>query len=358
MLLAYLEAYKTPEPFIVWYESLLKQQAAYKQRTLNIPDLEIEPPQPAATNPAKSAVRNSGKEPITQFGDYSVEITSIGHSTDYVSGYKISYKGKVVRRFSSVDILRIDIGHLDNDKWPNDHIEMGKDITGNGVPNLVLNFSTGGAHCCYSYDVFELGPKLKRIGSFDVADAFDSRFEKQGDDSNLVFVTRDYTFRYWNASFTGSPAPDVKLRYCNGKYRLAADLMRKPPPPEAELDKLADQVRQETFATPPPLLWDTMLDLIYSGNEKEAYRFLDKAWPPLPRKSGPTPPGYVKLTLPASGPNIRKKQNFVREFRRQLAISPYWQEISAMNRKQKYNCAEVEPNHERALTYIVHGEYN
>ncbi len=55
-------------------------------------------------------------------------------------------------------------------------------------------------------------------------------------------------------------------------------------------------------------LWATMLDLIYSGHAKEAYQFLDQAWPPS--RAG--------------------KETFVSEFRAQLARSPYQAAIASL----------------------------
>ena len=45
-----------------------------------------------------------------------------------------------------------------------------------------------------------------------------------------------------------------------------------------------------------------MLDLIYTGHDEEAWKFLDDAWPP----------------------KVHGKDAFARDFRAQLAKSPYW----------------------------------
>ena len=58
-----------------------------------------------------------------------------------------------------------------------------------------------------------------------------------------------------------------------------------------------------------PQLWGTMLDLIYSGHEEGAWKFLDTAWPS----------------------KVRGKDVFARDFRAQLAKSPYWPAVKAMN---------------------------
>jgi len=56
-----------------------------------------------------------------------------------------------------------------------------------------------------------------------------------------------------------------------------------------------------------------MLDLIYTGNEKAAWDFFEKAWP-----------------KPRNG-----KQSSLREFQEVLFSSQYWPQIRKMNRGQE-----------------------
>ena len=43
---------------------------------------------------------------------------------------------------------------------------IGKNITGNGIPNLVISEFSGGAHCCFETVVFELGSKTLNLSLF------------------------------------------------------------------------------------------------------------------------------------------------------------------------------------------------
>jgi hypothetical protein len=43
-------------------------------------------------------------------------------------------------------------------------IKPGTDINGNGIPDLIVTEWTGGAHCCYTAHVFELGEAFRKIG--------------------------------------------------------------------------------------------------------------------------------------------------------------------------------------------------
>lgn len=258
---------------------------------------------------------------------YSLTMTGLGEYDDRYAKYLIKQRGKVVWR-SPVTVEDEDAHYfldVNTEKFP-DLVKPGEDITGDGVPDLVIGFRTGGVHCCYTFYVFELGPKLRLLATFEVGDAGESHFEKRKGEKGLLFVTNDYTFAYKLTSFAGSPAPEVILRFSNGKYRLANDLMRKPPLSRKKLREIAQAVQSdeqwensENLPLPaliwstPTLLWSTMLDLIYTGNEKAAWDFFEKAWPKA-RKG---------------------KQARLREFKKVLFSSQYWPQIRDMNRGQE-----------------------
>jgi hypothetical protein len=109
----------------------------------------------------------------------------------------------------------------------------------------------------------------------------------------------------------------VILQYQRGAYRIAPDLMSTP---AADMNDVAAKVKQVRDATKellrgswpdaalPPLLWGTMLDLIYSGHRLVAWQFVDMAWPK----------------------QIAGKEAFVHDFTAQLKKSPYWKAIAQL----------------------------
>ena len=90
--------------------------------------------------------------------------------------------------------------------------------------------------------------------------------------------------------------------------------------PQADINDVAakvKQVREQTKdlragswpdANIPPLVWGTMLDLIYSRHRLTAWLFVDTAWPQ----------------------KVHGKQNFVKDFTAQLKKSPYWNSVSQL----------------------------
>ena len=190
-----------------------------------------------------------------------------------------------------------------------------KDITGDGMPELIIGVWSGGAHCCFSIIIFSLGEELKKIAEIEGGDS-SFEFKDFEEDGIYELVGRDWTFAYWETSFAHSPAPQIVLRYLHGKYVLATDLMKNKPPGEKEIAAKIDELshaftRSATFDDEvPPELWEYMLDLIYSGNGKIALTFLDKAWPE--HREG--------------------REAFLTAFKAQLAKSSYWPEIKTFNK--------------------------
>ena len=90
-------------------------------------------------------------------------------------------------------------------------------------------------------------------------------------------------------------AGQMKLRITPTGFSLAPDLMIEPPLDDATLQKKLDEIAAQTDDDSnymacnvyssiqekyvPYDLYATMLDLIYSGNEKLAWAFLEDAWP-------------------------------------------------------------------------------
>lgn len=205
----------------------------------------------------------------------------------------------------------------------NEEIDLptpGTDLTGEGKPNVVIMEWSGGAHCCNTYYIFELGDTFRLVDTIEARDGA-IVFKDVDDDGIPEIRMPDYSYAYAFTCFAGSPAPEVILRYEYGHYQVATDLMEKPAPTDKELQTLADEVRngyrtkdddgQERLTSPGELdssaaLWREMLDLIYAGHEDLALRFFDMAWPEW-----------------AEG-----KEEALKKFTETVANSPWWQQVA------------------------------
>lgn len=169
---------------------------------------------------------------------------------------------------------------------------LGSDIAGTGLPQFALIGWSGGARCCYTLHLIELGPKPRQLAYIPGGDGL-PRFQQRDGEADLEIVLEDAAYVFWRAAYSQSAMPRVVLKYdpAAGQYRLAQALMRRAAPNPARLEAEARQLRLlETWTSGessflggpprgvPPRLFRTMLDLIYGGQYELALRFLDAAW--------------------------------------------------------------------------------
>jgi len=162
------------------------------------------------------------------------------------------------------------------------------DKSGDGVPDVAIQYYSGGAHCCSSLLFFELGATLKQLP---ILSTNNSSLYVIGRSASggLRFETFDDTFAYWLTSFAESPMPKVILEFQKGVLRPNFSLMRKAAPSVAKLRQMASANRAKIGPEPYQgveessgfgfVFWDVMLDLIYTGHEELAWQYLDLVWP-------------------------------------------------------------------------------
>jgi hypothetical protein len=184
---------------------------------------------------------------------------------------------------------------------------MGEDITGDGTPDLAIVGFSGGAHCCETLHVIELGPTLRTIAQIDLANG-GALIPTQTPGVAELF-TADWTFTYWNTSYVASPKPRVALRWRDGKFRLyETGAQRTPRLDEAALQALALDYRTTPVTGLDARVWSTALDLIYAGHYDRGIAFIREAW----------------------NPDSGDVEKFLAEFTKTLESSPYWPEIKAI----------------------------
>jgi hypothetical protein len=264
---------------------------------------------------------DAGSHPPLQnsvsFGEYAVK-TYFDPSSDQKDAYfEIFKNNKVIYRKQATETgERFVVGTLYDDDPDAKLVAMGNDITGDGKPDLLVSEWTGGANCCLTLHVFEIGSQFRKIASLDAAFGDQGpHFVHLAQGPGLQVQLHDWTFANWHTDFADSPAPKVILRYQNESYQVAPDLMRTATVDMKDLAAKADSVKTDAKhlhggswpdVNLPPKLWGTMLDLIYSGHRDLASQFLDMVWPK----------------------QIGGKADFRREFDEQLKRSPYWKSLA------------------------------
>ncbi len=160
------------------------------------------------------------------------------------------------------------------------------DKTGDGIPDAMIDYYSGGAHCCFSTYFVNLGNTVdvvEVVNTDNATLAAIGRNPKGG----LRFATNENAVAYWNISFAGSPMPDVILEFKNGELRPNFDLMKKPAPTMAKLRAKAKAASRKISNNPytevgmdfQEAFWGEMLDLIYTGHEPLAWQYFDMVWP-------------------------------------------------------------------------------
>ena len=107
------------------------------------------------------------------------------------------------------------------DSAPGLHDLTGTDVTGEGNPDVVVETYSGGAHCCFSTIVYDLGAE-----PIEVLHAPESNcsgyFEDLDADGAMEFVTCDDNMAYQYCCFAGSPMVKVVMKYYLGEGYLPA----------------------------------------------------------------------------------------------------------------------------------------
>ncbi len=185
------------------------------------------------------------------------------------------------------------------------------DLTDDGIPEIFLSEWTGGAHCCFVLHVFTEADPPRLLASIDGQDSEVIDITPSSESGPAHLILDDWTFRYWNASFVESPAPELALVWNGVAFEPSAELSRSPVP-TASIDALAagavgTPISHIPDKWPQPDLWRTMLDLMYGGHEALAWQVFDRA----------------------SVGHESQAADFKREFLEQLSKSPYWPALKA-----------------------------
>ncbi|MEO6050980.1 MAG: hypothetical protein ABIP78_06575 [Pyrinomonadaceae bacterium] len=160
------------------------------------------------------------------------------------------------------------------------------DKTGDGVPDVMIDYFSGGAHCCFSTYFYNLGETIDLVEEIDTQHAGISAIGARPK-GGLRFETNENNFAYWNTCFACSPTPRVILEFEKGILKPNFDSMKRPPPSLASLKIKAKAARQKINLDPytddgeqfEDAFCSEMLDLIYSGNESLAWQYFDLVWP-------------------------------------------------------------------------------
>ncbi len=152
----------------------------------------------------------------------------------------------------------------------------GTDVTGEGNPDLIVETYSGGAHCCFSTILYDLGPTLTKLLESPWSNC-GGNFQDLDGDGVFEFSTCDDTFAYAYCPYAAAPMVQVTLRYEAGHGYIPAS------PSFAHLyaESIAHSTEMAENATPEGMgEWDQttkcgvlplVLDYLYSGQADLAW---------------------------------------------------------------------------------------
>jgi hypothetical protein len=250
------------------------------------------------------------------------------YESDADACLQVMSAGKVIFRRTEEFPEAFTIGQHADSQYNFPTIANGTDVTGRGHPDMIVSQYSGGAHCCMSHFVFELEPEFKLLATLNDADDDLAHFQRAAD-GRYDYITADWTFAYWPDCFACSPAALVKLRWIDDKngggFHLCIDKMQKPVPTQTEwnkaLSKAQKAVNSHDINSIGTTMWQTVLDLIYSGHSDLAWKFVDKLGPKAQQKPLPTLGDFCSL----------------------LKESPYWSDLKPTLKDTPVACANAGP---------------
>lgn len=170
----------------------------------------------------------------------------------------------------------------------------GYDVNGDGIPDVVLEAYSGGAHCCWTFYVISLGSKPGLITKFE--NNHDAAFFWNKENRRIEIATRDGNFDYFDGlCHACTPLPLVYLRLdgrtlldISSQYLTEYDEMiaenRKALTTD-ELRRLRDLKTNPSDAAGPDgtvaKALMIVLAYLYSGREAQAREALHSMWPPF-----------------------------------------------------------------------------
>lgn len=292
-----VDSMSAPTPLICYFPSYRRIKGA--PADVSDGDAAKDPPCPQGRNQTDEA----------RFGEYVIRTYRWPEPEGCLLILK---RGRVVYSLESTDFK------IGSNFESRTSIPVGTDITGAGKPNAIVAEWSGGAHCCFTLHVFELGAQFKEVARIEADHSDGASFADLDHDGFYEFDGNDWAFAYWRTSFMSSPAPRVVLKYRKRRFRPAFDLMRTPTPSFEEFAAMIDNVRSDDEWSPeaargdcdescgvPAALWKDMLDLMYGGHTDLAWRLFDESWPS----------------------QQKGKSAFARQFCKQLSSSRYWRDL-------------------------------
>lgn len=206
---------------------------------------------------------------VQTIGNYKLQFTE-GSSPAFRTRLDVFRQGRLVftDTYEHVWIFSMDKQADSFEMKPNEKFRI-CDLTGDGVKDVVLQTWNGGAYCCYTYSIYSLGTRFKRIWYHDAGCGHLHVRLRTNRPAVLEIEDAGFVFMF---PFTVSDGPRPIVRYTwNGKhFVLDRSLMRKPVNKELFDRACRADASLESFMR-------CLIELVYSGRSDFALRLVKES---------------------------------------------------------------------------------
>jgi|GEM_PF-1061409 len=145
------------------------------------------------------------------------------------------------------------------------------DLTGDGVDEIIIRQWSGGAHCCYTYDIYSLDARLSHIGHFALGDGH--MLTMLSTKKRQMLILEDSSFRYWRSNVY--EFPKVPLTWRNHVFVADKTMMKNLNALKLD-NKLLQELRQNSGENKSEPLYRTLIQLYYSGRASEGRKLIQR----------------------------------------------------------------------------------
>jgi hypothetical protein len=222
--------------------------------------------------------RSSKKAVIASVGKYEVRLDPVSDSESYEAvcrSWLVDPSGRKTPLLGDWDVSI--------------HQGTGEDLFGDGNPSLVLEGYSGGAHCCYTYEIVSLGETPVILRPIQNESPF--FFFRDPPSKQFRILTSDGAFDYFDGMCHAcAPFPRVVLQVDrNGLHDVSANFVEEY---DSEIAlaraKIAEGDIQKfilsDFEDAKKVVLEIVFSYLYSGREAEAWQTLGEMWPAADRQ--------------------------------------------------------------------------
>lgn len=247
-----------------------------KLKNSEVPAIQIEEPIAEITEDLPENNSTEGENPLDSLW--------IEKDTTYFNGYTIKRYCDENQDVEEPCKLKVSQGNKVLDEFYSHNKEMLQygffNFLGESEKQLIINTSSGGAHCCYDYYIYDLKPTFRKVYN---SSKFDSGSQIGNDlfpidiDKDGVFEFREdvMAFDYFYESHAGSVFPPAIFHYdkTKGQYALANKQFSK-----YIFNLITDEwyVKERLKDNEEYLNVRKFFYLIYSGKREDAWKYYDK----------------------------------------------------------------------------------